>query len=143
MRKLGEQLQVERNKRIQDLKKLDEKDKKNGEKMRLEREKVAELAGKMMAEHKKLNKMQEDAWKLVNEGGIQWLHRLLLGRMRRSRSRMRRMIRRMDESISWKNAKWHVRRVDQNAISQEMAWEKSGSEDQFHHGPKDIEKEKK
>ena len=69
MRKLGEQLQVERNKRIQDLKKLDEKDKKNGEKMRLEREKVAELAGKMMAEHKKLNKMQEDAWKLVNEGG--------------------------------------------------------------------------
>ena len=56
---------------------------------------------------------------------------------------MRRMIRRMDESISWKNAKWHVRRVDQNAISQEMAWEKSGSEDQFHHGPKDIEKEKR
>ena len=56
---------------------------------------------------------------------------------------MRRMIRRMDESISWKNAKWHVRRVDQNAISQEMAWEKSGSEDQFHHGPKDIEKVKR
>ena len=52
------------------------------------------------------------------------------------------MIRRMDESISWKNAKWHVRRVDQNAISQEMAWEKSGSEDQFHHEPKDIEKRK-
>ena len=60
---------------------------------------------------------------------------------------MRRMIRRMDEGISWKNAKWHVRRVDQNAISQEMAWEKSGSEDQFHHqfhhGPKDIEKAKR
>ena len=69
MRKLGEQLQVERNKRIKDLKALDEKDKKNGEKMRLEREKIAELAGKMKEEHKKLNKMQEDAWKLVNEGG--------------------------------------------------------------------------
>ena len=43
----------------------------------------------------------------------------------------------------WKNAKWHVRRVDQNAISQQMAWEKSGSEHQFHHGPKDIENVKR
>ena len=69
MQKMGEQVEIERGKRITAMREQDEKAKKNGEKMRLEREKVAELAGKMMAEHKKLNKMQEDAWKLVNEGG--------------------------------------------------------------------------
>ena len=43
---------------------------------------------------------------------------------------MRRMIRRMDENDGMKNAKWHGRRVDQNVVSQEMAWEKGRSEDQ-------------
>ena len=41
----------------------------HGEKMRLEREKMAALAEKMKAENKKMTKIQEDAWKLVNEGG--------------------------------------------------------------------------
>ena len=59
--RIKDSLQVERNKRIKDLKDQDEKDKKHGEKMRLEREKIAALAGKMKEEHKKLNKMQEDA----------------------------------------------------------------------------------
>ena len=46
----------------------DEKDQKQGEKMIQEREKTAALAEKMKAANKKLTKMQEDAWKFVNEG---------------------------------------------------------------------------
>ena len=69
MRKLGEQLENERGKRIKAMREQDEKVQKHGEKMKQEREKMAALAEKMMAANKKMTKIQEDAWKLVNEGG--------------------------------------------------------------------------
>ena len=31
------------------------------------------------------------------------------------------------------SGKWHGKWIDQNAISQAMAWEQGGSEDRFHH----------
>ena len=69
MRKLGQQLDIERENRIKAMREQDEKDQKLGEKMKQEREKMAALAEKMKAENKKMTKIQEDAWKLVNEGG--------------------------------------------------------------------------
>ena len=69
MKKMGEQLVIEREKRIKAMREHDEKDQKHGEKMKQEREKTAALAEKMKAANKKMTKIQEDAWKLVNEGG--------------------------------------------------------------------------